>query len=354
MRAAERNTRQAIVPKSFVSYVNAIADQEDLSIREQVALAGLDDLPTSCRYISQRYYHYLIGAVQSKWDIPAFGFRVGRLCTFSDYGVLSYALWNASTLKDSLINYIEIQDRFSKVLPCVENLRVTEQSASIMASFKSRDPLIFRYQQEEFIGRWFAAFRQSKEQQLLKSVSFSLPKPSYGDELESILGCPVYYDQPSATLELPLELFHARLPEISKLRSEVCGLQYARLNERLTPSSDFVADIRKALVSTPKQKVDPERLADELSMSYRTLRRRLSAENTSFRQVSNDVRMNLAVDYLSETGLSIKQVAKILGYADSTNFYRAFKNWHNCTPSDYRRSSGLQFVNEGSLWPASA
>jgi AraC-like DNA-binding protein len=352
MSSAEYGIKQAMVPKSFVQYAITVAAEDGINIREQLQATGLDKLPDHCRYVAQRYYHYLISLVLSRYDIPAFGFRVGRLCRFNDYGVLSYALWNAETLKDSVENYIEIQDRFSKILPCVERLRESGDSAVIEASFKSHDPLVLRYQQEEFIGRWYAAFTASKEQRLLSSVSFLLPRPAYGVELEAMLGCPVRYEQHSAALELPHSLFHAPLPELSKLRNQVCGMQYERLNQRLAPTSQFVADIRKTLIKTPHQKLDPEWLADELSMSYRTLRRRLSAENTSYREVLNDVRMNLAVDYLAETGLSIKQVARILGYADSTNFYRAFKNWHKCTPSDFRRISSDRFLNEGGLWPA--
>lgn len=352
MSSTENLIKQAMVPKRFVQYAIEVAAEEGVSIREQLLAAGLDKLPERCEYIAQRYYHYLISLVLARHEIPAYGFRVGRLCKFSDYGVLSYALWNAETLRDSLKNYIEIQDRFSKILPCVEQLHENADSAVIEASFKSRDPLVLRYQQEEFIGRWYAAFKGSREQGLLSSVSFLLQRPSYGDTLEAMLGCSVHYEQRSAALEMPSQLFHAPLPDLSKLRNQVCGMQYERLSQRLAPTSPFVADIRKTLIKTPHQKVNPEWLADELSMSYRTLRRRLSAENTSFREVVNDVRMNLAVDYLAETGLSIKQVASILGYADSTNFYRAFKNWHKCTPSDFRRSSSDRFLNEGGLWPA--
>jgi AraC-like DNA-binding protein len=76
----------------------------------------------------------------------------------------------------------------------------------------------------------------------------------------------------------------------------------------------------------------PEKAAKALGMSSSTLNRRLREENYSFGQISTTVRMNMADRYLSETGLSIAEIAYRLGYADQSSFSTAYKRWKGQSP----------------------
>ena len=83
----------------------------------------------------------------------------------------------------------------------------------------------------------------------------------------------------------------------------------------------------------------PEDIANQLNMSYRTLRRRLSAEGLSFKQIHKEVVMGLATAYLRQTDLSTQEIAFLVGYSEVANFHRAFKTWFKQTPGAYRQSS---------------
>ena len=84
---------------------------------------------------------------------------------------------------------------------------------------------------------------------------------------------------------------------------------------------------------------DIESVAEALHYSVRTLCRRLEAEGTSFRQVRDELRRDLAVQRLTRTSRSIAAIAIELGFEDATAFYRAFKHWTGSTPGAYRRNS---------------
>lgn len=72
--------------------------------------------------------------------------------------------------------------------------------------------------------------------------------------------------------------------------------------------------------------------------SPRTLHRRLIEEGTSFRDLLDDVRRSLAVEYLRAERLSIEEIAFTLGYTDLANFRRAFRRWEAMPPSEFRES----------------
>jgi AraC-like DNA-binding protein len=77
--------------------------------------------------------------------------------------------------------------------------------------------------------------------------------------------------------------------------------------------------------------------ARALGVSTRTLQRRLLAEGTSFGQIVDALRRELALAYL-ERRMSIADVASQLGYADTAAFHHAFRRWTGSSPSRYAAS----------------
>ena len=70
-------------------------------------------------------------------------------------------------------------------------------------------------------------------------------------------------------------------------------------------------------------------------MSPRTLRRRLSEEGATHRDVLDGLRRELALRYLGER-VNILEIAFMLGFSNASNFHRAFKRWMDITPEEYR------------------
>lgn len=77
-------------------------------------------------------------------------------------------------------------------------------------------------------------------------------------------------------------------------------------------------------------------IAHRLGFSQRTFARRLSAEGLTFLEVLEGLRRELAEQYLADPGLSISQIAWILGYQEVSAFAHAFKRWTGKTPREAR------------------
>ena len=78
-------------------------------------------------------------------------------------------------------------------------------------------------------------------------------------------------------------------------------------------------------------------VARTLGFGERTLRRRLDEEGSSYHEVLSQLRMELATRYLEDERLAIDEVAFLLGYSDRTAFNRAFRQWTDRTPAQFRR-----------------
>ena len=85
---------------------------------------------------------------------------------------------------------------------------------------------------------------------------------------------------------------------------------------------------------------DREQVARVANLSQRTLQRRLADAGTSFQDLRDRVRADIAWKYLRQSGLQAAQIAEILGYSEPAAFTRAFRRQHGMTPSAARRSAG--------------
>jgi AraC-like DNA-binding protein len=95
--------------------------------------------------------------------------------------------------------------------------------------------------------------------------------------------------------------------------------------------------IRSVLLeSLPSGKSAVADTARRLAMSTRTLQRRLTAEGTSYQEVLDGVREELAMHYLKNSSLPSAQISFLLGFKDPNSFFRAFHAWSGMTPDSVR------------------
>ena len=169
-------------------------------------------------------------------------------------------------------------------------------------------------------------------------VRLAYPAPGHAQAYQQLFQCPVYFGQPVNEVQIGGVWSHRspRMPDpvTHALARDICQQFLADL-----PSSGGVAaTIRRVLVTQlPWRFPRIELMADELAMHSRTLRRRLEAQGTSYRQILTDVRRMLAIDYLRKTRMTTEEIASRLGYSDASNFRHAFGRWTGKTPNEYRQ-----------------
>ena len=134
------------------------------------------------------------------------------------------------------------------------------------------------------------------------------------------------------TLNFPISLANA---EVFKLCEQQCQLNAGQRAD----GDALVNRIRKALIEKPGEFPTLEQMAARLRMGSRTLRRRLENEDVTYQEILDDVRRDLALQYLEFTTLKPKEIGFLLGYNSVGNFRRAFKNWTGGKLSDYRQDT---------------
>jgi len=77
-------------------------------------------------------------------------------------------------------------------------------------------------------------------------------------------------------------------------------------------------------------------VASQFNLTPTTLRRRLESEGTTFQEVKDQLRRDLAVDRLCNSATSVGDIAAELGFKEPSAFHRAFKKWTGVQPGEYR------------------
>ncbi len=158
-----------------------------------------------------------------------------------------------------------------------------------------------------------------------------------GDYRSMFMGSPVNFEQARSALVLP-----AAALEKPVTQNEHSLRRFLRhpILAMLTQSYDrdsWTARVRQVLSTELANSPELVAVAERLHVHPQTLRRRLAAEGSTFKELKNQVRRDTALHYLGKRGLSIEEIAHRSGFSESSAFIRAFKNWTGVTPYTYRK-----------------
>jgi AraC-like DNA-binding protein len=142
--------------------------------------------------------------------------------------------------------------------------------------------------------------------------------------------CGIVFDK--QYLENPLESADSKLHSVLRKHAE-------QMLAELPKTHNLTEKVRTLIAAElPHGQPRIGQIARQLSMSSRTLERRLENDGTTFTALLDDLRRGLAEKYVVSRDLSLSEVAFLLGFSHSAAFHRAFKRWTGQTPLIYRRT----------------
>lgn len=133
----------------------------------------------------------------------------------------------------------------------------------------------------------------------------------------------------SADMRAPIPSQH---PALSALHERLLDEQLNQLADS-TISRRVCAEITRRLADGEPRRQD---VAAGLGITERTLQRRLQAESSSYQALLDQTRRELAQQYLADRRYTLTDAADLLGFVDSSNFFRACKRWFGLPPARYR------------------
>ena len=266
------------------------------------------------------------------------GFHLARDFDLREMGFLYYIPASSPTLGEALRRF----ERYIAIANEGITLRVREGRDDLTVTFHyvGVNRLSDRHQSEAFLTFLVRLCRHLTNRRLVPSYASVCHRRGMGrSELDKFLGCAVVFGAntdevvfPAATAEMPMLSVD---PFLSQLL-----IKYAEeTREYHKYGGAFETDLGNIVASLlPHGKARVPEVAHSLGMSQRTLARRLASEGLTFSGIVSKLKTELAKRYLNEQGLTVSQVAWLVGYQEVSGFTHAFKRWTGKSPREARAS----------------
>ncbi len=177
--------------------------------------------------------------------------------------------------------------------------------------------------------------------QSLEAHAVTIAAPYVNDEYRDRLGrvfrCPIEFDAADNVLVFSADQLDRRLVHTAdSLRQFLDNAIYELIAIDREPVSTSAAIKSLISIDLPSGMPSFSRISEHLHMSESSLRRRLQKENTSYQNLKDEVRCQIAIDKLLNENATVADLADHLGFTEPSSFVRSFKSWTGETPKGYR------------------
>ena len=170
-----------------------------------------------------------------------------------------------------------------------------------------------------------------------KHIAISFPYANNKEKVyDSLKDCKLIFNSSCASISIPKELMLETVPLANLAAYKEAEILCAKELKSLNQESAYKSRVKQKILANSENFPSQAIMASWFNMTSRTLHRRLVSEETSYREILEDVKQTLAISYLTNTEMTIKEISYFLGYEDDRNFSRAFRRWQGMSPSQYR------------------
>ncbi|MDB5496057.1 MAG: hypothetical protein JWP28_88 [Phenylobacterium sp.] len=272
---------------------------------------------------------------------PMFGYRTGLQFHMSTYGMYGFAMLSSMDFRQTM----RFAERYHPLAAPLVDMAFAEEDGLAVWTLVPKphpqmDASLSRQVVEMYFGIHTSLHRDVMGSEFAPSeLRVTLEAPSDPAAYVGVLGAPVRFRQPRNQL-----LFDARWldhrPSLGNALTYTAVLEVCdRFVDELQRRAGVVGSVRHLLLTNLMRNLSLRDVARELGMSVRTLRRRLAEQGASYRQLTDELRRDLAINYLRETAMTVEDIAYALGFSDAANFRQAFRRWTSATPQQYRTAS---------------
>ncbi|MDX1692735.1 MAG: AraC family transcriptional regulator, partial [Ketobacteraceae bacterium] len=271
------------------------------------------------------------------------GFQFGKQAMPERWGVLGYIMSSCNTLAEA----IQCQQRYQQLVGSIGRIEVAVNGPYIRLLYVTEEDPIPPLVEEAVAGwiaygRWVTGLHKSPQQ-----VFFKHDAPENPGAFERYFDCPVHFSADINGLEFPFTFLGIPLKQPDETHKDwLFDVAENRLSQlRNTP--EFLIQARKYIAGQlPKNVPELTAVASHLQMNSRSFQRTLKKENLTFKQLLEQVRIDLAKRFLQHSRYSIIEITFLLGFSEQSAFTRAFKRAVGVSPGEYRK---MDLVRQNAL-----
>ncbi|TVZ03546.1 AraC family transcriptional regulator [Trebonia kvetii] len=271
-------------------------------------------------------------------DPPGLGLDAGIRYHLTTYGIWGFAMISSPTWRSA----IDIGLRYLDLTFAFTHIKARDRGEEFHLVLDAPDiPLAL----QRFVIERDSAAIQTIQHELfatpihVRGISYPFPAPASGAERYSgIFGVMPVFGAPECAVAIPAEILDLPLPQGNEHTTAIAREQCRQLLASRHARTGVAGRVRDYLLARTAAPPDAEQVAAALHMSERTLRRRLAGEGVTLRGLLDEIREQLAEEFLVTGRMPVAEVAQRLGYVEVSSFSQAFRRWKSVGPREFRAS----------------
>ena len=274
---------------------------------------------------------------------PCFGLHMGEFAEPGSWSILGYMMMNCQTLSEAA----EKSARYSKIVGNLIQMKAQLGwgKVKVILSTPKYAPALSRHCYESTLSSTVRMGRSLTGKQIDPlEVGFSYSQPASISEYERIFRSPVLFEQKQTSITFDTRVGNTPLLQPNRnllAQFENYAREYLAEIEGIDKTTRAVT--KHILARLDSKDLTLVSIADEMSMSVRTLQNHLKSEGVVFRELLEDTRVRLAKKYLCEN-YTVEDITYLLGFSEPSVFRKAFKKWSGSTPREYREMTLMRNV----------
>lgn len=269
---------------------------------------------------------------------PNIALKLGEMVNPAAIGVLAYVMMHSPTLGQAFDKLCQYQDIVCEGVCTTGQLTPSGNQFVLSLRIISPDIIYPEYTLNSELSVYLSAMRALTGLPITANeIRFAYPRPTDTREHERVFApARLTFDADVTTMVLDASLLTLPVLNASPALSLLFEKHATDILTRLkTPS--LSSRVKSEIVALMKgEEPTLATVADRLAMGIRTLQLHLKEAGTSYQQLLDETRRELAVSHLREPNLSTTDIAYLLGFAEPSVFFRSFKKWTGQTPGAFR------------------
>ncbi|EPF80198.1 AraC family transcriptional regulator [Acinetobacter gyllenbergii] len=283
----------------------------------------------------------LLEEISQKQSKPTLGLEISKYTQPKHLGILGYIASSCENILDVLNVFIKYQRLFCEAKPA--NMSISDQFIVIRWGF---DPYLKNNHlvDELLMGVFYTLLDQLVHPHRIevRKVSFSTEKTKFFYNYENFFGCPVEFESEDVEIYISMTSLDLEVLNADPVLNDILIKQANVLLSKRPKLDLFDELIQKTIIqAVSKGNISVEDVANKLGLPARIFQLKLKQQGYTFKERLNQVRRDLAFDYLADLNLSILDISMLLAYQEQTSFIRAFKSWTGMSPLQYRKKKIL-------------
>ncbi|PSW18199.1 AraC family transcriptional regulator [Photobacterium sanctipauli] len=304
-----------------------------------------DDLKLS----SQQEITVIENYVALAKDSIGLGAEIGSQMHVNVFGIWGFAILTSPTMRTAFstaIDYVQLSFVLAKLV-----FKETDEGGELVFDMSELPSAIEPFVLERHAMVTLNFFKEGVSQSVLSDLYLktTISEPGHLKQLSDVLGIKVKGSMDCHSLVIPQYLLDLPRPKSDPVTLKFCLEQCDAMlsqelateaqpnEEKLIEEKPWTERVKEVVLDDITIEKTLNMVASQLSVTERTLRRRLSEEGTTYRELYADIRLTIAKQLLEASCLNVDTVSWRVGYAEPASFVRAFSKKFGCSPGSIKK-----------------